>query len=348
MELSPAQLAAFRRDGWLLVPGAFGEEQTRAARVAMERLYYGDRTFEEWLPVESSSASDTTTTHVPPELGQEEHRARFPVGVAALDDLVEHEPFLDIIEQCMGERAAFCDAHLFLRAGATDRRYPQNKHSGFHMDHNTNCWLPPAPGAAFGYINATAYLSDVTADCAPMLVCSGSHLAAAAITSNLTEPGQPWAASDSGDSATYPFVEDIREVPELSAPVPAVGPAGSCLVYSSYLFHAAQPFTNKRAQRVLWSWSCAPASTHPWQTLRSAWSPDERPAMTPFIQGTTPRVRSLFGWPEPGHAYYTVETLALLARLFPRMDLAPYYNALVDAPMPTSQTERRVSGGSKL
>ena len=32
------------------------------------------------------------------------------------------------------------------------------------------------------------------------------------------------------------------------------------------------------------------------QQLRSAWSPQDREAFTPFIVGTTPRVRSMFGW----------------------------------------------------
>ncbi len=45
------------------------------------------------------------------------------------------------------------------------------------------------------------------------------------------------------------------------------------------------------------------------------------------MTNTTPRVRSVFGWPEPGDAYYTEETLALIETWFPGIDIEPYRSA---------------------
>jgi hypothetical protein len=264
--LSADELQRYHRDGFIVVPGVFSPGQMIAARAAIEGMYYDGRSFEDWLAMVDSAggpqaleafrrgesaggkgggeavAVGDSEVWVPPELGHEAARACFPVGVSALDGLVETDSFLDIYEQCLGDKAAFCDAHLFLRAGATDTRHPSASHAGFHMDHNTNCWLPPAPDGAFGYVNATAYLNDVDADSAAMLVCPGSHCAAGAVTKRLTPVG---------GAGSYPFVPDLREVPELSTPVPAVGPAGSALFYSSYLYHAAQPFKGEQAFSVL-------------------------------------------------------------------------------------------------
>jgi len=50
--------------------------------------------------------------------------------------------------------------------------------------------------------------------------------------------------------------------------------------------------------------------------------------MMPFLTQTTPRVRSVFGFPEPGHPYYTEETLSLLASTIPGMDMTPYREAM--------------------
>eukprot|EP01050_Picozoa_sp_SAG11_P027586 SAG11_NODE_7044_length_1203_cov_1.985507_1_plen_219_part_00 len=152
MLLNDAELSQFCRDGYIVKAGCFSAKQMDAARVAMEQLYFNGSTFEAWLATMDAAGSSqrASTLHVPPELGQETARAKFPVGVTALDSLIQTPAFLDMYEQCLGDAAVFCDAHLFHRAGLTDKRHPAEPLQGFHMDHNTNCWLPPAPDGAFG------------------------------------------------------------------------------------------------------------------------------------------------------------------------------------------------------
>ncbi|MYE87461.1 hypothetical protein F4X33_00495 [Candidatus Poribacteria bacterium] len=52
------------------------------------------------------------------------------------------------------------------------------------------------------------------------------------------------------------------------------------------------------------------------------------PEFVSFVADTTPRVRHLLGWPNPGDSYYTEEALQRLANAYPGIDLNPYRNAM--------------------
>ena len=113
-------------------------------------------------------------------------------------------------------------------------------------------------------------------------------------------------------------------MPEFAAPVPTTAKAGSALFVSSYLVHAAVPFRNRRRQRAFWTLSMCRADNSRWTKLANPWTGPEREHIKPFWETTTPRVRTLFGWPPPGHPYYDGDTLANLEVLFPGLDLTPY------------------------
>lgn len=320
MPLTSSQLDAFRRDGYIIVPDLFDSEQIKAALAEMDRIFYGKR-FEEYLADIDATGEVNSTEPVPtkavPHYGDTEFgRAQFPTTADALDRLIENDDYLDIFEQCLDtDAASYCNAHLFGRSGPTDRRHSEFPWQGYHIDHYTNCFLPPSQAVgAFDYVNCGVYLNDVHDDGAPMHVIPGSHRQVADLFPRLAKEG---TLANGG-------ITDIREVPEFATPVASTAKAGSALFYSSYLVHAAIPFENKRTQRALWTLSMARADNSGWTKLANPWSGPERAFIQPFWQKTTPRVRSLFGWPPPGHAYYTSATLENLAAIFPDMDLTPY------------------------
>ena len=144
-----------------------------------------------------------------------------------------------------------------------------------------------------------------------MHVIPGSHRQAGAV---LLEVGQSVGGS----------IPDLRDFSELGTPVATAASAGSVLLYSSYLIHAAVPFKDKRQQRACWTLSLAREATSRWTKLANPWSGPERQHFQPFWEQTTPRVRSIFGWPPPGHDYYTEATFKSLALNYPEMDLSPY------------------------
>ena len=47
-----------------------------------------------------------------------------------------------------------------------------------------------------------------------------------------------------------------------------------------------------------------------------------------FLMRTTPRVRSVFGFPEPGNPYYTEKTLSILSPTLSGIDVTPYREAM--------------------
>ncbi len=309
-----AMLEQFQRDGYVLVPDVFTAEEMDAALDAMERNFYG-KPYASWLNDYNEgnigSVGDGFTTKQDEVVG----RSQFPVGDPALDRLIENERYLDLFEMFLGDLPSYCNAHLFMRSGPVDKRYPDQPWSGYHADHNTNCVLPPSPDAArFSYVNSGVYLHDVTEDGAPMLLVPGSHTRAADVFT------EGWSTDNMAGASQ---VRDIRKA-GLKDPVPAVGTRGSALFYSSYLLHSAQPFQNRKKQRAFWTLSMCRSDADRWTRFSNPFMYGEREYMLPFITQTTPRVRSLFGWPEPGHPYYTEQTLDLLANAFPGIDVSPY------------------------
>ena len=314
MSLTQAQLDQFHRDGYIIVPDVFTEAEMDAALAAMDQTFYG-KSFDEWLADVDARQADGvsdgfTTTH-----DHEAGRSQFPTGADALDRLIEKETYLDIFEQCLGDNPAYCNAHLFLRSGPTDARHAEHPWEGYHIDHYTNCLLPPHDSVGrYDYVNSGVYLHDVVDGGAPMMVVPGSHKVAQEAYCNA------FAADNAGGGS----IHDLRKVAEVAEPVPAVGPRGSAAFYSSYLIHAAQPFTNKRVQRAFWTLSMCGRDNDAWTRFANPFIYGEREYMMPFLTTTTPRVRSLFGFPEPGHPYYTAKTLALLEATIPGLDTTPY------------------------
>lgn len=279
----------------------------------MENIFYG-KSFAAYLEDSDRKGSATsiepTVTNASAHYGDTEYgRTQFPTTSEALDELIANNEYLDIFAQCLGtEDVAYCNAHLFMRSGPTDQRHSEHPWQGYHVDHGTNTFLPPSQAiGSFDYINSGVYLHDVDEDSAPMHLIPGSHYQAADALLRL------------GGN-----IDDIRDIAEFSTPVPAIAKAGSALFYSSYTVHAAVPFKDKRQQRALWTLSMARGDTSQWTKLANPWSRPERQFFLPFWEKTTPRVRSLFGWPVPGHPYYTETTLAGIKIQYPNMDLTPY------------------------
>ena len=319
MPLTSTQLAEFRRDGYILVPDLFDPDHVKAGLAEMEQIFYG-KSFSEYLAaIDAADSIEPVASAAVPHYGNTEFgRAQFPTGAEALDRMIENDVYLDVFEQCIGGEASYCNAHLFLRSGPSDVRHSEFPWQGYHIDHYSNCFLPPGRDVgAFDYVNCGVYLHDVDADGAPMHVIPGSHRQVADLFPRLAAE----------NNLSQSSICDIRDVPEFAAPVPSIAKAGTVLFYSSYLVHAAVPFENKRKQRAFWTLSMARIENSRFTKLANPWTGPEREHILPFWEMTTPRVRSLFGWPAPGEAYYDEATLANLAVLYPNLDLSPYASA---------------------
>ncbi|HVF09207.1 MAG TPA: phytanoyl-CoA dioxygenase family protein, partial [Abditibacteriaceae bacterium] len=173
MALTQQQIDDFHRDGYLIVPDVFDAAEVGAALAAMEQIFYG-KSYAEYLAgfdENPAAVSDGFCSKGAPG------RAQFPCGPEALDCMIEKDEYLDMCEQLLGtDQISYNNAHLFMRSGPTDSRHAAEPWQGYHIDHATNCLLPPADATGyFDYLNSGVYLHDVEDDGAPMHVIPGSH-----------------------------------------------------------------------------------------------------------------------------------------------------------------------------
>lgn len=311
--LTDRDLADYRRDGFVLVPGPFAPAAIDAARAALEQLFYG-MPFAQWLATRAAAAApDSIPDGVAPLA--DGRRTRWPTGHEALDRLIENDALIAGARHLLGSEPLFGQGVLFVRAGPTDRRFPAAPHAGWHFDHFNNGLLPPAPGpGGHDYLNVAVFLTDVDDDCAPTLMLPGTHARAAALASAQLERG------NFVDGA----VGDLRLLGPLPRPVPAIGRAGTVWFYSSYLLHSAQPFVDRSRQRAFWTLSLGRREQAPWCRHTNPFDYTHREFTRAALARTTANVRTLLGWPPPGDAYYRAETLRLLEQLYPGIDVSAY------------------------
>lgn len=221
------------------------------------------------------------------------------------------------MEGCLGtNQMRFIGGGLFLRSGPTDDLPAEHPWQGYHTDHHTSCYLPHTCDSDLNsYLLAGVFLHDIEDENAPMHIIPGLHNQIAGLIPRLIQED---------NFGHWCMIGDIRKVPKFAPPVPVKGKAGGILLRSSYSVHAAVPFSGKRNRRATWGFSVCRASAAAWTTRHIGERGLETEFTHAFWTKTTPRVRSIFGWPVPGHPYYTEATLELLSVWYPGIDLTPY------------------------
>ena len=320
MQLTTEQLAAWQRDGTIVVPNVFPEDMTAPALKEIEHNAYDGLTYAEyrakWDPqpeaLKNAYEKNSDMQRLAGPFGKALH---FPTGLKAVDKLLENEVYLTIASQLLDtDEIRLGYGQIFLREGLTDSRHSEHPWQGYHIDNATNSALPPHPDwQRYGYVLSGIILHDIELDGAPMLVCPGSQAQLDTIWAK--HPGRAGGVG----------IPDLREFKgELSDPVPVTAKAGSVAFRSSYLVHAAQPFENRSKQRAWMGYHFHRADNADWcKTTRPVpgWG---SPQYMKFVAQTTPTVRRVLGWPAPGDAYYTAEALSRLEQAYPGIDLEPY------------------------
>lgn len=99
----------------------------------------------------------------------------------------------------------------------------------------------------------------------------------------------------------------------------AAGPAGSVLAYGVDTFHRAVPLRAPSGARFTMQVNFR-ASANEWMT-RHAWGDRSfDPNWAPFVEHADPAQLSLFGFPPPGHPFWTPRTLAALRERYPNLN----------------------------
>jgi hypothetical protein len=209
--------------------------------------------------------------------------------------LAFHPDLVDAAERFLGDT----ELHLYKvelwakYAGAVNYDQP------LHRDYGSHSLVVPRRDSRYRQMTTFIFLSDVTEQDGPIRIVP-------------YERGKD-----------VPFTPLYIEFGALAdAEVPAIGPAGSLLVYRSDILHRGSNFTDVgRSRFSLLADYQARGTT--WGG-KMAWPKQAPQRWAKLMPQCTVRERDLFGFPRPGDAYWNEQTLADVAVRYPGMDMTPY------------------------
>ncbi|SNR80059.1 Phytanoyl-CoA dioxygenase (PhyH) [Actinomadura mexicana] len=235
----------------------------------------------------------------------------FPFASTAINLLAVHQRILDLAELLLNDG----DVHLYSAeawakyTGACD--YDQD----LHRDYLNHTLLVPSTAPAFRQVEMFVFLNDVPEELGP------PHMVPRKLTDGL--PAVPnWFLRPEREGAGR-FVDDSGSPGLYAAEVSGAGPAGTVIAFEAGTFHRGTRLTAPRGARYSMHLGFRLSNFHWGQ--RTGWAARSfEQSWTDFVHRATPRQLQAFGFPPPGHPYWTPETLAGMARRYPELDLAPW------------------------
>lgn len=284
--------AAWRRDGLVVLPGYLDGPELESAQRD--------------LPVVYPSAEDY---HAAPDEGPNRRYTgdefggilAFPFPTVALSRLVVHDKLIVLAEAIFGTddiRIYACELWAKYSGAAS---YEQEHHRDY-LNHTP--LVPSTSDVRWRGLEMFIWLSDVPEDHGP------THIVPLPVTAGADALPHGYLRSERPD-----FYEH-----ECSG----AGPAGTVVAYSTDTFHRGTEITALRSARYSAHVSYKHADNL-W-TSRFAWGDRSfHPDWKPFVEQATMRQLLLFGFPPPGHPYWTKQTLKDLTVRYPNLDTREWH-----------------------
>ncbi|MFG1947417.1 phytanoyl-CoA dioxygenase family protein [Nonomuraea sp. NPDC048826] len=185
-----------------------------------------------------------------------------------------------------------------------------------HRDYLNHTVLVPSDAPGFRQLEMFVYLADVPEELGP------PHLVSRTRTADL--PARPnWYPRVDGAGGEGGFVSPSGSPELYEEEVSAAGPAGTVVAFRLDTFHRGTTLTAARGARYSMHLNYRSAGAEWGQ--RQAWADrSHEPAWYRFVERASRRQLELFGFPPPGHPFWTPETLAAMALRYPGLDLSPW------------------------
>ena len=286
-----AEREQWAADGWCLLEGAIPPDAIRAAQSALPALF----------PTAEEFASDVDPVRNDP-FRSDSHRVlpRFPFEDASLNDLVVHERIIDVAEQLLSISAPrLYQAMVSAKYGGGASSDEQL----LHADYGNHTLVVPRDEPGYQQLEMFVYLTDVTVETA----------ATRMVPRRLT----------AGIPIERTYLNPVEYADLYGAEVPAAGPAGSILAYRPDVYHRGVQLKMPGTARFMLHVSYKPAGTD-WLNSFGLPNAGEDLAWYRFVGGASLRQLTVLGFPEPGHPYWTPETLAGTAARYPMLDMTPW------------------------
>ncbi|MDG2072798.1 MAG: phytanoyl-CoA dioxygenase family protein [Pseudomonadales bacterium] len=223
----------------------------------------------------------------------------FPYPENALNDLTFH-PELRRFATLMGDgEEMYCEqSHLSYKASG-QRDFEQ----AMHMDYSNHSLAYPPDVPKYWQTAYLYYFTDVTLESGPTAVCSKQHY-----PERILVP--PYHTRES-----RPEIYDHE--------VKVTCPAGSLLIYGMRTFHRGTAITGDNHGRLGMFVTYAPKACR-WMGIVGWPVSAGKREFRDWIEQASVEDRTAIGFPEPGHDYWTQETLDGVAGRYPGMDMTPY------------------------
>lgn len=188
-----------------------------------------------------------------------------------------------------------------------------------HRDYLNHTILVPSSAPEFRQLEMFVYLTDVDTTTGAMRLVPRSVAEDIAAVPNWYPPAD--------EQPVDRFHQPMGSAELYEREVAAVGPAGTIVAYTTGTLHRGTAMTAPRGARFTLHLNFRPASAE-W-ALRTGWagqSHDDR--WYRFASRCDPEQLELFGVPQPGHRFWTQETVDRMALRYPGLDLGPWRDAL--------------------
>lgn len=277
-----------KKHGYVLVPDFLTPDELDAARSDLWRYF-----------------------PTPEELARTPHRygfvfddpehlqIEFPFDADTINYNSAHPEIIDFVERLLETRQILLSQSAIWAKYASTGSFEQT----MHLDYEGNTLVVPRDDGPFRQVNLILYYSDVSEDLGPTFIVPQEH---------------------SRDAGLWPPFRPKKKWPELyKHERPMLAKAGSLLIFGMRTFHRAGEMIAESGGRftqhlVYRSALCPFNGYHQYSQF------GEKPELKRFIERATPRQREMLGFPPPGDAYWTEETLAAVAQRYPKLDLTPY------------------------
>ncbi len=239
----------------------------------------------------------------------------FPARSTALNLLSVHPRLIELAQVLLDDEdlRSYSIEFWAKYTGAADYEQP------FHRDYLNHTVVVPSTEAPPSQVEMFVYLSDVAEDLGPIALLPRQHA--------MDTPALPnwYPAGDGQEDDERPDWMSNQGRPEwYEQEVQAVGPAGTVVVYRIDTFHRGTALRRSGGHRFTIHTNFRRAS-HDWITRR-AWTDraNHGAAWGNFVVAASPTQLRLFGFPHPGHKYWTDATLHGLTLRYPGFDPTPW------------------------
>jgi hypothetical protein len=293
IRITQTHMAHYREHGYVVVEDFLSAKELAGAQADIETLHPG------WLDF----CVDPTVGK--PSNWQQSTRSRFPFPGEHLNAITVHSELRRMAAELAGSDELYCEqSDLNLKC----QGHIADADQQMHCDYLNHTLVYPPDQPSYWQTAYLLYYTDVTEAHAPTAVCSRKHYPEKTL----------WPAMVSPDARPELYDNEIK----------VVVPAGSLLAYSMRTFHRGTLFRDN-VGRVAQFITYAPAAWK-WLGIVGWGSKAIRPDFARWISSASLAERAVFGFPPPGHPYWSEETLAGVGARYPAMDMAPYRQASLD------------------